>query len=1227
MSAKFRNTYQSRITRPFSRNNALRHQPDNGCKRLTTLLCIATLAATTSSIVVAQTYTRVNGGDIQSGHVLSDFGQHLALRSFGAFGAADSNGFSDVYVYDRWSQAFAWVSADTAGNPGNNHSGGSNGPGGPGVAISNDGRFVVFISFATNLVANDNTSGFPDVFLRDRDVSADGTYDTPGDVSTIRVSLDSNGNEANAMCTRPDISGAGSLVVFASDATNLVANDNNGARDIFLHDANNGTTSRVSLDTNNTESNGFSDTPSISRDGRFVVFESTATNLIASDANGAIQDVFIRDLLSGTTALVTQSTGGAQANTGSDAPYAGAVSGDGRYVVFESAATNLISNDNNGLDIFVRNTINNTTTLVSVNSNGQQANNTCFDPSISNDGRFIVFKSYASNLGGSGTQLRTYLHDRDADADGVMDEPGAIATTLAILMAAGPADPKNAIISPTGDSLVLFTPVPLEPSDSGFNVDLYFGDLEQDQDQDGLTDSWEVFGIDANSDGTTDLVLPNADYRRKNMYIEIDAMTGRGPIATPGSQPTGTTLDQVIATFANAPIGNPNGTTGIDLELLIDETTLPLQSWGTTPWPSFDAIKIGVAPAPGNFGTAAERGSLPFLNPNWSNIRAARMLSYRYCIFADQYCIAGPNGTQDCSVSGRAELPGNDFFISLGGCGPNGCWSPRGGNANQQAGLFLHELGHTLGLQHGGGDGLNYKPNYYSAMNYTWTLPNYIGTPGPGSYAAFWPLDFSRGSWPNLSEAGGLIEAIGINAPTNIRVPVGPLNPSARLEWTQGAIDFDASSTLTSNATADVNFVVTGNASPGQMLTGFDDWSNIALALSGHANFADGPSGGTDSTSEMCYGDLRMLAAVGDCNGNGVWDEDDIDIGGFPDCNDDGVPDECGFADAFDIYTIDPLVHGQNGWKGWDNDAAFSAMVSEDRFLTAPQAVEVEGTTDLVHEFCGATAGVWSVSVMQYIPSNFDSRAADQFAGSYFVLLNTYADSGPYDWSVQLGFDSNSGMLKAFHGDGIDTVDIPYVADRWKRIQIIVDQDDDWTRVYYDDELVTEYAWTGGVLGEGGGAADIAAVDLYANGSTSIYYDDFKLALGCGVTRFADDDGDGLNTETELRLGTDSCRPDSDGDGIWDDVDNCPNYYNDDQADCDANGIGDLCEALDGTVGDCNHNGLIDTCDSEYTDIDNFVAALLSPQPDALDVCLYDANGDEGVDGRDIAAFLRRLGL
>ena len=199
--------------------------------------------------------------------------------------------------------------------------------------------------------------------------------------------------------------------------------------------------------------------------------------------------------------------------------------------------------------------------------------------------------------------------------------------------------------------------------------------------------------------------------------------------------------------------------------------------------------------------------------------------------------------------------------------------------------------------------------------------------------------------------------------------------------------------------------------------------------------------------------------------------------------------------DDFDEYPPFSGLHGQGGWKGWGGDPALDAFVTDVQSRSAPQAVEVAGGSDIVHEFDGADSGRWQFTAWQYIPSDFTSGGGD-LPGSYIVMMNTYSDAGPWEeghWSIQMNFDSNDGMLKVYYGNGLNTVNVPYDPDRWVKVQAVIDLDDDWTQIYYDDDLVTEYPWTGGVLGGGGGASDIAIVDLYANGSTPIYYDDLKL--------------------------------------------------------------------------------------------------------------------------------------
>ena len=202
------------------------------------------------------------------------------------------------------------------------------------------------------------------------------------------------------------------------------------------------------------------------------------------------------------------------------------------------------------------------------------------------------------------------------------------------------------------------------------------------------------------------------------------------------------------------------------------------------------------------------------------------------------------------------------------------------------------------------------------------------------------------------------------------------------------------------------------------------------------------------------------------------------------------------WTEKFDSYLPGSLLQDQGGWKGWGDDPTVAAFVTDEEARSLPNAVDIEGGADTVREFAGIDQGKWAFTTWTYVPGDFESDGGADIPGSFFILMNTYDDAGPWepqDWSVQMQFDSNDGMLKVYYGNGMNTVDVPYDTDRWVRIQAIIDLDEDWTQVYYDDELVTEYSWTGGILGGGGGALDIAAVDLYANGSTSIYYDNISL--------------------------------------------------------------------------------------------------------------------------------------
>ena len=333
-------------------------------------------AGTTSRVSVASDGTQANGASPDT-PAISWGGRFVAFESDASnLVPGDTNGASDVFVRDLRTGTTTLASVAYDGGPAN---GGSL----FGVAISGDGRFVAFESFASNLVPGD-TNGVRDVFVRDR---WSGT--------TSRVSVSGDGAQANETSESVAISADGRFVAFDSLASNLVPADTNGTWDVFVRDRRADTTSRVSVATDGTQANAESVAKAVSADGRYVVFDSFASNLVPGDTNG-VWDVFVRDRWAGATSRVSVSGTGAQGNGRS---FDATVSPDGRYVSFSSVASNLVPDDTNGVqDVFLRDRWAGTTTRVSLADDGAQANSFSASGSVGADGKSIAFASFASNL-------------------------------------------------------------------------------------------------------------------------------------------------------------------------------------------------------------------------------------------------------------------------------------------------------------------------------------------------------------------------------------------------------------------------------------------------------------------------------------------------------------------------------------------------------------------------------------------------------------------------------------------------------------------------------------------------------------------------------------------------------------------------------------------------------------------------------------------------------------
>ena len=218
-----------------------------------------------------------------------------------------------------------------------------------------------------------------------------------GPGAIFRASVATGGEQGNGRSFFPAISADGRFVAFYSDASNLVAADTNGARDVFVHDRQTGETARVSVDSSGAEANGDSFAPAISADGRFVAFSSAASNLVAGDTNG-VDDVFLRDRQENTTTRVSVALGGARGKRRELFAVDQRRRARGSHSS-RTRRTSFPSDTNSVRDVFVIDRQAATTTRASVNSAGDvQANVDSVTPVISGDGRFVAFTSFSDNL-------------------------------------------------------------------------------------------------------------------------------------------------------------------------------------------------------------------------------------------------------------------------------------------------------------------------------------------------------------------------------------------------------------------------------------------------------------------------------------------------------------------------------------------------------------------------------------------------------------------------------------------------------------------------------------------------------------------------------------------------------------------------------------------------------------------------------------------------------------
>jgi Ca2+-binding RTX toxin-like protein len=289
--------------------------------------------------------------------------------------AEDTNNMRDVFRKDLATGEIIRVSTTSSGVQGNYYS--------INAQLSADGRYALFTSPSSNLVAGD-TNNWGDIFRKDL-----------GTGEIIRVSVLADGTQANSSSDNAQFSADGRYVLFTSFASNLVAGDTNNKVDIFRKDLITGEIIRVSVTKDGTQANDSSGDAQMSADGRYIMFTSYASNLVLGDTND-IQDIFRKDLLTGEIIRVSTTTDGAQLE---EPGYNAQLSTDGRYVLFDSSASNLVANDTNDKrDIFRKDLVTGEIIRISTTADGTQTYNDSYDAQMSANNRYVVFTSLGISL-------------------------------------------------------------------------------------------------------------------------------------------------------------------------------------------------------------------------------------------------------------------------------------------------------------------------------------------------------------------------------------------------------------------------------------------------------------------------------------------------------------------------------------------------------------------------------------------------------------------------------------------------------------------------------------------------------------------------------------------------------------------------------------------------------------------------------------------------------------
>jgi hypothetical protein len=482
-------------------------------------------------------------------------------------------------------QVISRISVDSSGLEADGDSGSSNVYQQRPVAISADGNVVAFQSVADDLVAGDK-NGFCDVFVHDRSSGL-----------TERVSVATSGVGGDDASFQPALSAVGRFVAFWSYAANLDGFDTNQAADVFVRDRLNGTTERVSVRSNGDEGDGGSYRAVLSADGRFVAFESDATNLVFGDTNQST-DIFVRDRQNATTRRVSVDSAGNEANPGGS--FDPALSADGKVVAFSSRADNLVAGDTNlTYDVFVHQRGSGVTTRVSVDSAGNQSAWGSVHPALSADGHVVAFESGAQDLVAGDTNWKTdvFVHDR----------PTATTERVSISSSGAEADDHSGMASLSADGqIVAFTTLAtnLVPDDANgvsdvlvrdrgagtttlasFDCAWNAGDAASDWARVSDDGQLVVFGsyattlVDGDSNGVADVFVDDRAAPPLDATWNNYGAGFAGTLGVPAFVPS---ADPVLATNFTLDVANSSGAWSVGLALVgFQSASIPTSAGGT----------------------------------------------------------------------------------------------------------------------------------------------------------------------------------------------------------------------------------------------------------------------------------------------------------------------------------------------------------------------------------------------------------------------------------------------------------------------------------------------------------------------------------------------------------------------------------------------------------------------------------------------------------------------